>query len=99
MLSPVEVTPPLSKALRYSSATDLRCSSVIVWVATATVVLLLCCGPSRDVWPERASSGAARQGRGTDGEAVGPEGIPLGFRGSRTPPGGDRWMSFPVERC
>ena len=35
----------------------------------------------------------------TDGEAVGPEGIPPGFRGSRTPPGGDRWASFPVERC
>jgi len=30
MLPPVEVTPPLSKALRYSSATDLRCSSVII---------------------------------------------------------------------
>src|SRR3954466_6175507 len=35
MLPPVEVTPALSKALRYSSATDLRCSSVIVWVAMA----------------------------------------------------------------
>src|SRR4051794_14380237 len=53
-----------------------------------------CCisGLSRDGRPERASSGAARQGRR-------PEGIPLGFRGSRTPPGGDRWASFPVERC
>ena len=30
----MEVTPPLSKALRYSIATDLRCSSVMVWVAT-----------------------------------------------------------------
>src|SRR4051794_11245884 len=36
MLPPVEVVPALSKALRYSRATDLRCSSVIVWVATAT---------------------------------------------------------------
>src|SRR3954454_17877866 len=27
---PLEVTPPLSKALRYSRATDLRCSSVMV---------------------------------------------------------------------
>src|SRR5262245_37071954 len=30
MLPPVDVTPLLSNALRYSSATDLRCSSVIV---------------------------------------------------------------------
>src|SRR3954451_16310987 len=30
MLSPVDVMPPLSNALRYSIATDLRCSSVIV---------------------------------------------------------------------
>src|SRR5215471_18405143 len=29
MLPPVEVTPPLSKAFRYSRATDLRCSSVM----------------------------------------------------------------------
>src|SRR5262249_12592020 len=30
MLVPDEVTPRLSKAFRYSKATDLRCSSVIV---------------------------------------------------------------------
>src|SRR5262245_8588661 len=30
MLAPDEVTPRLSKAFRYSKATDLRCSSVIV---------------------------------------------------------------------
>ena len=41
MLSPVDVTPPLSNALRYSSATDLRCSSVIVCVLTATVAPFL----------------------------------------------------------
>src|ERR1700761_1344101 len=29
MLPPVEVTPPLSNAFRYSRATDLRCSSVM----------------------------------------------------------------------
>src|SRR5580693_9315586 len=29
MLAPVEVTPPLSNAFRYSRATDLRCSSVM----------------------------------------------------------------------
>src|SRR3954469_6176194 len=32
MLPPVEVVPALSKALRYSRATDLRCSSVMAWV-------------------------------------------------------------------
>src|SRR3954449_5581200 len=40
-------------------------------------------GSSRDVPPERPVAGAARQGRRS-------EGIPLVFRGSRTPPGGDR---------
>src|SRR5947208_13705046 len=35
MLPPVEVVPPASNAFRYSSATDLRCSSVICCVATA----------------------------------------------------------------
>src|SRR5437868_13267409 len=35
MLPPFDVTPLLSNALRYSSATDLRCSSVIVIFATA----------------------------------------------------------------
>src|SRR5262245_521620 len=36
MLTPVDVTPWLSNALRYSRATDLRCSSVIVCFVTAT---------------------------------------------------------------
>src|SRR5919112_6714147 len=36
MLPPVVVVPALSKGLRYSRATDFRCSSVIVWVAMAT---------------------------------------------------------------
>src|SRR6476620_10026699 len=40
MLPPVDVTPPLSNAFRYSSATDLRCSSVMVWVLTAMHPLL-----------------------------------------------------------
>src|SRR5262245_66558530 len=35
MLAPVEVTPRLSKAFRYSKATDLRCSSVIICFVTA----------------------------------------------------------------
>src|SRR5689334_11295943 len=35
MLPPVEVVPPLSNALRYSSATDLRCSSVMDSLVTA----------------------------------------------------------------
>src|SRR5256714_3802458 len=37
MLPPVDVIPALSSALRYSRATDLRCSSVMVCVATAMV--------------------------------------------------------------
>lgn len=40
-LPPSEVTPPLSKALRYSSHIDLRCSSVIVPVVTVTIVSFL----------------------------------------------------------
>src|SRR3989454_7170475 len=35
MPPPVDVVPPLSKAFRYSSATDLRCSSVMVCVVIA----------------------------------------------------------------
>src|SRR6516164_5106898 len=35
MLPPSEVVPPLSKALRYSMATDLRCSSVMVCLLSA----------------------------------------------------------------
>src|SRR3954453_9047028 len=56
MLPPVEVVPALSKALRYSRATDLRCSSVIVWVATATGNSLSRRGTSRSGrgWSERA---------------------------------------------
>src|ERR1700722_15205925 len=38
MLPPVEVTPPLSNAFRYSIATDFRCSSVIVWMVSAMIV-------------------------------------------------------------
>src|SRR5688572_15311688 len=35
MLAPLEVTPFLSNAFRYSRASDLRCSSVIVWFVIA----------------------------------------------------------------
>src|SRR3954465_2684785 len=47
MLSRVDVTPPLSNALRYSIATDLRCSSVIVSVLTAMALLLCVSGRGR----------------------------------------------------
>src|SRR6266545_7112282 len=40
MLPPVDVSPPLSNALRYSMATDLRCSSVIVSLVTVMADLL-----------------------------------------------------------
>src|SRR5262249_1018663 len=44
MLAPVEVTPRLSKAFRYSKATDLRCSSVIICFVMA-ICLGICIGP------------------------------------------------------
>src|SRR4051794_3833796 len=37
MPAPVEVTPLLSKAFKYSTATDLRCSSVIVCLLIAMI--------------------------------------------------------------
>src|SRR4249920_2087455 len=37
MLAPLEVTPLLSKAFRYSRATDLRCSSVMLCLVIAIV--------------------------------------------------------------
>src|SRR5687768_9539444 len=37
MLPPSEVTPPWSKAFRYSSATDLRCSSVMLCLVSVIV--------------------------------------------------------------
>src|SRR4051794_20197831 len=37
MLAPLLVVPPWSNAFRYSSATDLRCSSVMVCVVMAIV--------------------------------------------------------------
>lgn len=36
MLPPLDVTPPLSKPFRYSSAIDFRCSSVMVWLLIGT---------------------------------------------------------------
>jgi hypothetical protein len=47
MLSPAEVTPPLSNAFRYSSATDLRCSSVIV-CRVRVIALSFPLGPARE---------------------------------------------------
>jgi FAD:protein FMN transferase len=49
-------------------------------------------GPSRDV---RHGKGGWRRRQARRR----PEGIPQGFRGSRTPPGGDGRPPFPVERC
>src|SRR3954451_14987156 len=51
MLSPVDVTPPLSNAFRYSSATDLRCSSVMVSRAIATAHLLVAAFGRRELTP------------------------------------------------
>src|SRR3954469_15278885 len=90
MLPPVEVVPALSKALRYSRATDLRCSSVIVWVATATGLLAVQRDWSGRCRDERAgladpfAVGGLRSSVGegddrTEGGAAGPVG--LGGRG------------------
>src|SRR5919205_1268117 len=63
MLSPVDVTPPLSKAFRYSSATDLRCSSVMTRVLSATVISS-CCENAGTAWgraPGPTMTGPARR--------------------------------------
>src|SRR3954471_20316826 len=59
--------------------------------ATSTSMNRATSGSSRDVALERPVAGAARQGRRS-------EGIPLVFRGSRTPPGGDRRPPISGER-
>src|SRR3954467_15057106 len=76
-MPPVEVVPALSKALRYSRATDLRCSSVIVWVATATGNSLSRRGTSRS-----GRGGGERAGL-ADRLAVGGLGGPVGEGGDR----------------
>src|SRR4051812_38115253 len=65
MLPPVDVVPPLSNALRYSTATDLRCSSVIVCVATAMVgaPLLLRSAFAVDAGHERGEVVGGEKGR------------------------------------
>src|SRR6266571_3194298 len=72
MLLPVDVVPPLSKALRYSMATDLRCSSVMVCMVRLIAVSLpdglivrgvgcpVCEGDDR---PEGGAAGPVRTGR------------------------------------
>src|SRR3954447_25197245 len=93
MLPPVDVVPALSKALRYSRATDLRCSSVIVWVVTATGTPCRTGGWSERCRGERAglADGFAIGGLGgpvgegddrAEGGAAGPVG--LGGRGGDT---------------
>src|SRR6478609_4134681 len=71
MLPPVDVTPPLSKAFRYSSATDLRCSSVIVCCATATTHLLVSVADTLTRVRVLSSSSA----RGRHGKDVAPPGV------------------------
>src|SRR3954467_10072568 len=75
MLPPVEVVPALSKALRYSRATDLRCSSGIVWGATAPGDSLSRRGTSRS-----GRGGGEREGL-ADRLAVGGLGGPGGGGG------------------
>src|SRR3954465_9396525 len=78
MLPPVEVVPALSKALRYSRATDLRCSSVIVCVATATGA------------PCREKGGRNRSGRGWSERAALANRFPVGGLRSSVGEGDDR---------
>src|SRR5260370_13804892 len=65
MLPPVDVIPALSSALRYSRATDLRCSSVMVCVATAMVgaPLLLQSAFAVDAGHERVEVVGGEKGR------------------------------------
>src|SRR3954452_15773156 len=53
MLPPDDVTPALSNALRYSRATDLRCSSVMTCVERAM------CAPVEGVDGQTAAAGTA----------------------------------------
>src|SRR5260370_34163731 len=65
MLPPVDVIPALSSALRYSRATDLRCSSVMVCLATAMVgaPLLLQSAFAVDAGHERGEVVGGQKGR------------------------------------
>src|SRR5437867_475070 len=65
MLPPVDVIPALSSALRYSRATDLRCSSVMVCLATAMVgvPLLLQSAFAVDAGHERGEVVGGEKGR------------------------------------
>src|SRR3954453_8621407 len=57
-------------------------------------------GSSRGYVRRQVVAGAAWPGRGTDREAVGPEGMPLGISsGARTPPGGDQRPHGGVRIC
>src|SRR5262245_14122573 len=77
MLAPLEVTPLLSNAFRYSIATDLRCSSVMVCFVIAirtvlevfagkpdTISHIYSCPEHFDV--EKSCSGALGRGRAAD---------------------------------
>src|SRR4051812_6114895 len=76
MLPPVLVTPALSKALRYSSATDLRCSSVMVCVATAIGGTLSGRGDEGGLLGVRRGRGAVGEGEDrAEGRPARPVGV------------------------
>src|SRR5260370_2334524 len=84
MLPPVDVIPALSSALRSSRATDLRCSSVMVCVATAMVgaPLLLQSAFAVDAGHERGEVVGGEKGRRWGRTPVEQAlGAPEGFRG------------------
>src|SRR5918998_253483 len=89
-LPPSEVTPPLSKALRYSSATDFRCSSVIVPVTIVMLFLSLPFSSGSQMRCVLAPRGFGRRDRNEVQDAI-PDVVQLGNAnvGGGAPPTGD----------
>src|SRR4051812_34998119 len=87
MLPPVEVVPALSKALRYSRATDLRCSgssSCNACSATAggtSMSLPACSGSGSEYGRSSAASVGARSVTGLPAWGWGPSGAAAGHPG------------------
>src|SRR4051812_27662674 len=94
MLPPVEVVPALSNALRYSRATDLRCSSVIVWVLMATGNSLSWRG-----WLKWSGGRGCQRAGLADRFAVGSLGGPVREGDDRTESGTARPVGLRGGRC
>ena len=81
--SPVDVTPPLSNAFRYSSATLLRCSSVMVCWAMAIGSPLD--GRASVTVPSRPTDGGTRRSRRSTDVPVDPGGERVAVVGDGVP--------------